>query len=359
MPSDSHSHGGRRPHFHRGRRGHDRRGDRRPAQTQASSSVSEPSKGSDGIDVDRLVRDIRARIAQQHGIELSAAQIQELAARRLEAILDPRTVKPSLLEQLRQSAGASPQTAPVEPPPAFSFEDHTIFDTHNGLLRAMRSALKPVLKLFFNPNPIAHALNAQAKVNKEAAAREEARERTQREWNALHFTLVKQMATEVSRLSLESQSLALKVESLSTRVDFYERRVRAIENTAQPIAAAPQPSQGLRPTPPGAAPSAPGESAERRRRRRRRGRRGPGVGEGPTGALPDGAAGDDEPGDVDPTFPDGEADLPATASSASAGRDAGDAARDGGGPIQPADAAHPTEGTAPQESADAERADGT
>ena len=159
MPTDQHSHGNRRPNFHRGRRGPDRRGDRRP-QSQAAPV---PAAQAEGIDVDQIVREIKARIAQRHGIDLSASQIQELAARRLEAILDPRGIKPSLLEQLRKSAGTPADIAPVEPPAGYDFEDHTIFDTHNGLLRGIRRCCKPLLKLFFNPNPIAHALNTQAK----------------------------------------------------------------------------------------------------------------------------------------------------------------------------------------------------
>ena len=172
MATDQHSHGNRRPHFHRGRRGNDRRGDRRP---QAAPPAADPSR-AEGIDVDQIVREIKARIAQRHGIDLSPSQIQELAARRLEAILDPRGIKPSLLEQLRKSAGAP------------------------ALLRAIRKLLNPLLKLFFNPNPIAHALNTQAKLNKEAAKREQERERTQAEWNALHYTLVERLVTEIDRV---------------------------------------------------------------------------------------------------------------------------------------------------------------
>ena len=61
-----------------------------------SSTVARPSRrrsrdaaqGGDHVDVEQIMRDIRARIAQRHGIELTGQQIQELAARRLEA--DPR-----------------------------------------------------------------------------------------------------------------------------------------------------------------------------------------------------------------------------------------------------------------------------
>jgi hypothetical protein len=301
--ADQHPHQGRRQHFHRGRRGHDRRGgnERRPSP-QPQSGGGQDSQ-PEQADVDQIIREIKSRISQRHGIDLSAQQIQELAARRLEAILDPRTVKPGLLDQLRKAAGAPADVAPSEPPDAFTFEDHTIYDTHNGLLRFLRKLFNPLLKLFFNPNPIAAALNAQAKVNRDAARRESERERTQAEWNALHYTVLQRLVTEVSRVSLEMQSLALRVESLSTRADFTERRIRTME--AMPAAPA-APSRSFDVPAPAAGGSAPrpgGDSGNvsstsggggssgggnagaegssegsRRRRRRRRGRRGAGPG---------------------------------------------------------------------------------
>jgi hypothetical protein len=285
MAADQHSNQGRRQHFHRGRRGHDRRGggERRPSpQPQGGGQESQPEQA----DVDQIIKEIKARISQRHGLDLSAQQIQELAARRLEAILDPRTVKPGLLDQLRKAAGAPADIAPAEAPDAFTFEDHTIYDTHNGLLRFLRTLFNPLLKLFFNPNPIAVALNAQAKVNREAARREAERERTQAEWNALHYTVLQRLVTEVSRVSLEMQSLALRVESLATRADFTERRIRGLE--ALPAAPAVPSRTFETPTPTSSSPSPRpnGEAAgtegssegSRRRRRRRRGRRGTGPG---------------------------------------------------------------------------------
>src|SRR5688572_5178448 len=127
MPVDQNQQG-RRPHYNRGRRGPDRRGtDRRalPAQDQSPRS-------GDQVDVEQIMRDIRARIAQRHGIELSTQQIQELAARRLEAILDPRTINPSLMQQLRKNAGTAPEIAPATPDAGFTFEDSTLFESHRG-----------------------------------------------------------------------------------------------------------------------------------------------------------------------------------------------------------------------------------
>ena len=149
-------------------------------------------------------------------------------------------MKPGLLDQLRKAAGAPADLAPAEPADAYTFEDHTIYDTHNGLLRFLRKLLAPVLKLFFNPNPIAAALNAQVRVNREAARREAERERTQAEWNALHYTVLQRLVTEVSRVSIEMQSLALRLESLTTRADFTERRIRGLE---APPAAPPSPAR--------------------------------------------------------------------------------------------------------------------
>jgi hypothetical protein len=317
MAADQHPHQGRRPHFHRGRRGHDRRGgERRPSpQPQGGGQENQPEQA----DVDQIIKEIKSRISQRHGIDLSAQQIQELAARRLEAILDPRTVKPGLLDQLRKAAGAPADIAPAEPPDAFTFEDHTIYDTHNGLLRFLRKLFNPVLKLFFNPNPIAAALNAQAKVNRDAARREAERERTQAEWNALHYTVLQRLVTEVSRVSLEMQSLALRVESLATRADFTERRIRGLEAVPAPPAVPSRTFDAPAPSSPGPSPRPAGESAgpegssegSRRRRRRRRGRRGTGpggeaMGTGAALAQPsaDAPEGDDDGFD---DGPDGEA----------------------------------------------------
>ena len=301
----------RRGHYNRGRRGPDRRGpDRRTPAPQAQEQG-----GRDHVDVEHIMRDIRARIAQRHGIDLSNQQIQELAARRLEAILDPRAIKPGLLDELRKSAGAPPPA----PDPAeaseltYTFEDRTLYESHRGLMRFMRRLLNPILKLFFNPNPLIHALNTQARWNAEAVTREADRVRRQTEWNALHYELVHRMVTDVSRVTLELQSLSSLVESLSAKVDFNERRVRSMEGSLHQ----PRPSHAPSPSPrsperergpereraperergpePATAPMAAGAPAgetaaaaeapaegqtsdsSRRRRRRRRGRRGGGA----------------------------------------------------------------------------------
>ena len=86
------------------------------------------------------MREIRTRIAQRSGIELSNQQIQELAARRLEAILDPRGLKPELLDQLRRSAGersVSVEVVPAGSAQSYPFDEAALYDSPNPLLRFM------------------------------------------------------------------------------------------------------------------------------------------------------------------------------------------------------------------------------
>jgi len=292
----------RRGHFHRGRRGQDRRSpDRR-----TPSQVQERQQPRDQVDVEQIMREIRGRVAQRQGVELTGEQIQDLAARRLESILDPRSIKPSLLEGLRRNAGAvAPTVTPrASTEPVYSFEDTTIYDSHRFVLRFVRKLLNPLLKLFFNPNPLIRALHLQARLNVEAAAREAEHDRRQAEWNALHYEIVQRLVAEISRLSIEVQALSTKVESLGGRVDFNDRRVRSIEGAAQQTRPASRPDAPAVPRP-AETPSAPEGAADaasaegvRRRRRRRRGRRGgPGPAESghvPPLALP--SAAQEEPG---------------------------------------------------------------
>ena len=279
----------RRGHFHRARRGPDRRSlDRR-------SQAPQPTPPRDQVDVEQIMRDIRGRIAQRQGVEFSSQQIQDLAARKLESILDPRVIKPSLLEALRRGAGSAAQATPAKASsePIYTFEESTIYDSHRGLMRFIRRLLNPILKLFFNPNPLIRALHLQAKLNVESATRDAERERRQTEWNALHYEVVQRLVTEIARLSMDAQAITMKVESLNARVDFNDRRARAIEGTAAAVRAAVRPAEstvtGAADVPAAAAtelPTTAGEvtaDANRRRRRRRRGRRS-GFGGSDTGS---------------------------------------------------------------------------
>jgi hypothetical protein len=225
---------------------------------------------SDHVDVEQIMRQIRARIREKRGVDYTEEEIRELANVRLEKFLDPRGVRSDLIEQFRRKREATL-------PPNYKFEDTTIYETHRGILRFLRKLLNPILKLFFNPQPIADALHIQAKLNAQQAALE-----------PLYYEVIHNLVVETTRLGIEVKNLKMRLESMSSRLDFDERRARALEGVVQYRAGAVPP---LQPSPSGADRDAGGAAQERRtRRRRRRGRRsGPGREGAPSG----------QPGDPD------------------------------------------------------------
>jgi len=300
---------------------------------------------SDSVNVEHIMEQIRARIREKRGVDYTEQQIRELAAVKLEKFLDPRGVRSDLLDQFRKVQPA------YEPPelPNFAFEDATLFESHRGPIRGLRKLLLPILKLFFNPNPLIQALNIQSRLNTMNAERETRRESARRQMDQLYYELIHNLVIETTRLGIEVKNLKMRVESVSSRLEFNERRARALESAvvykpseaeAAPVQQAPAqsqqrfmppPSQGrpfqqtpprpqapqaAAPTPAAVAPAtnqgqpadagrqgAPGEGPGQRsrRRRRRRGRRGSGSAAAMMGA----------PGAVQPETPDASASTDA------------------------------------------------
>jgi hypothetical protein len=221
--------------------------------------------------------------------------VQDLAARRLESLLDVRSVKPELLDHLRRSTMQAAD-APAEPLGSPSTFDEASFYGHDrGVVGFLRRIFGPFLKLLFDPASVIGALKAQADVNRAWAERESDRARRQAEWNALHYEILQRSVAEMARLSLETQALSARVESLSAKVDFNERRVRSLEGTSQGArshlsarADTPPPAPVVRHDDTGvvetvATAEAQTSDGPRRRRRRRRGRRGVPPGEAAPG----------------------------------------------------------------------------
>ena len=268
---------------------------------------------SESVDVEQIMKQIRARIQEKRGVDYTEEQIRELATVRLEKFLDPKNLRSDLLEQFRRSRPAIPaEPPPVEPP--YSFDEQTLFETHRGSLRFIRKLLNPILKLFFNPNPLINVLHTQAQFNVDMLKREQRRriefDRSRGEWNALYSEVLHNLVLETTRSGIEIKNLKMRLESMQSRLDFSERRVRALEGVVQyrPEAVRPpRPERGdgreqrdrdqrdQRPlrqeggdvagvadaadSAAGggfAQPSQPADGS-RRRRRRRRGRRGPGM----------------------------------------------------------------------------------
>src|ERR1700704_1889704 len=180
---------------------------------------------SDSVDVEQIMEQIRSRIREKRGVDYTEQQLRELAAVKLEKFLDPRGVRSDLLEQFRQH---QPR---YDPPvvPSFSFEDTTMFETHRGVLRFIRKLLNPVLKLFFNPNALIHALHSQSEVNKVNLEREVTRENQRRDMDALYFEVIHNLVFELTRTGIEVKNLKIRVESLASRLEFNARRPGPLE----------------------------------------------------------------------------------------------------------------------------------
>ena len=246
--------------------------------------MSDFSVRSDNVDVEQIMRQIRARIREKRGVDYTEEEIRELASVKLEKFLDPRGVRSDLLDQFRRSRAAMP------PPENFAFEDSTLYETHRPVVRWIRKLLNPLLKLFFNPNPIVQALHIQSGLNTRNARREEL--------DSLHYEVMHNLVIELTRLGIEVNNLKMRVESMASRLDFDERRARALEGVVmyRPGAAAPLP-----PGAPDTSRTADGDQERRARRRRRRTRR-------PPGDRRDGRPAADQAGTDDPGTEAGEAE---------------------------------------------------
>jgi hypothetical protein len=294
---------------------------------------------TDAVDVEQIMRQIRARIQSKRGVDYTEEQIQELANVKLERFLNPKGVRSDLVEQFKRARDRK-----IEPfqPEQYAVDANDLYGSSRGLVRLVRKIFNPILKLLLNTNRLVQVLHQQSGINRLYEQqfhllREKSQQRD--EVDVLYYELVHNLVLELTRVGIESRNLKMRLESLSSRMDFDERRARALETVVQyrpgtgpsrePPQARPRPPQDDRPyqqqprpaPPPAPQPAEPqqaqeagvspadetSESTARRRRRRRRGRRG-GRGRTPgesmaEGGTPDLASPDDSatPPHGDPT----------------------------------------------------------
>jgi hypothetical protein len=225
---------------------------------------------SDHVDVEQIMRQIRMRIKEKRGVDYTEEEVRELANVKLEKFLNPRAIRSELVEYYRRQRPGGPALSPP-PPDNFEFEDHTIYESHRmPLLQRLRRLLNPLLKLFFNPNPMIQALHRQGKMNTYLIQQLHRRE----ELDGLNYEVLNNIVLELTRLSVDVKALKMRIESIAARQDFNERRARAFESLASPAS-----GDVTRAEPPAGDVSAGGDAedaeARGRRRRRRRGRRRP------------------------------------------------------------------------------------
>src|SRR4030095_4037936 len=96
-----------------------------------------------------------------------------------------------LLEQFRR---AKPVSSPE--PGNYTFGEQTLYESHRASLRWIRRLLQPVLKMFFNPNPLIQALHIQSRLNTTTAKREATRD----QFDQLHYELMHNLVIETTRM---------------------------------------------------------------------------------------------------------------------------------------------------------------
>jgi len=210
---------------------------------------------ADHIDVEQIMRQIRARIRDKRGADYTEDEIRELAAVKLEKFLDPRAVRSDLLQHYRKQHQPTPLILPEEAhPPLWNFTPDTVYVSDRGaagkILGIIRKILKPISKLFFHVDTVWDVLSKQSVINAQHTRlfqRAHQRFITRDELDSLNFEMFNNLVVELTRLGIEVKNLRMQVESFGTRLDFDERRARALEGVVQyrpgaTVAKAPPPS---------------------------------------------------------------------------------------------------------------------
>jgi hypothetical protein len=274
---------------------------------------------TDAVDVEQIMRQIRARIQAKRGVDYTEEQIQELANVKLERFLDPKGVRSDLVEQFKRARDRK-----IDPfqPEQWATDANDLYGSSKAPVRLLRKLFRPILKMLLNANRLVQVLHQQSELNRVYEKQfHTLREKNQQrdEVDTLYYELVHNLVLELTRVGIENRNLKMRLESLSSRMDFDERRARALETVVQYRPGTgpsrdtppprprqedrqyPQPAQSVSPSPATPSPQAatsteppagepPGESTtQRRRRRRRRGRRG-GRGRAGEGTAVAGAA---------------------------------------------------------------------
>jgi hypothetical protein len=164
---------------------------------------------SDGaVDVAAVMRDIRERIAakKRRGL-LTEAEVREIAEHPLHPVLEAHDLKSSLLGELLETPSRW----------NYSFDPEAIYrSSRNSALERVRSILRPLQKLFWNPTPMIAALSRQVEINAASA-------------HLLH-----NLVLEVTRLQLEVADLKQRALAADARAEAQARRAKALEALVAP-----------------------------------------------------------------------------------------------------------------------------
>jgi hypothetical protein len=159
-----------------------------------------------GVDVDELMRQVRATIAEKKRSLYTEDELREIAERPLEPVIDAHDFHSGLLGEL---LGGHERWN-------YTFGPDTVYRSSRGAvgraLAAVRGALRPVQKLFWNPTPMISALSRQSDLN------------------ATYVHLLHNLSLAVTRQSLEIHDLKNRMLQLQGRLDLQARREKALES---------------------------------------------------------------------------------------------------------------------------------
>jgi hypothetical protein len=161
---------------------------------------------SDDVDVEAIMASIRKRIEEKRKGLYTEDEIREIAEHRLDAVLDAHEFNSDFIKDFR----AAPERW------NFLFGAETVYESSRGavgrLLYLLRRWLRPIQKLFWNPNPMISALSRQSDLN------------------AYYVHLLHSLAVEITKLNLEAQDLRNRVLQLQGRLEFQARREKTLED---------------------------------------------------------------------------------------------------------------------------------
>ncbi len=161
------------------------------------------AKGSD-IDVEAIMANIRKKIEEKRKGLYTEEEVREIAEMRLDAILDSNEFNSDFVAAFRAR----------DEQWNYTFTPETIYASSRAVLRSLRGLLNPILKLFFNPNPMISALSRQSDLNR------------------YYVLMLHNMTTEMTRLNLELTNLKARLRTIGVRVDFQTKREKTFEQLA-------------------------------------------------------------------------------------------------------------------------------
>jgi hypothetical protein len=161
---------------------------------------------AEGIDAERLRAEVENRLEERRRAGLyTDEEIRFIAERTLEEVLSGRDLRADLVDEFRARDAQW----------NYSFEPETLYRSSHGLagraIEAARRLLRPVQKLFWNPNPMIAALSRQSDLNR------------------FSVHLLHNLVLELSRLNLEVQELRNRNLQLQGRLEALARREKTLE----------------------------------------------------------------------------------------------------------------------------------